>query len=206
MPLPAIRDVLLDRDGTIIEERHYLCDPAGVALVPGGGEALGRLVRAGKRLFCVTNQSGIGRGYYTQAHFQAVQKRLEDLLVPFGAKFTETAFCPHAPNDNCACRKPATGLFEALSARHGLDPAATVMIGDAASDIAFGLAFGAAVTILVMTGHGRRDAEKLQLPHLSGDIWVLAERQPAWPHVLARDLPAAVAFLLEAETAGTPRP
>jgi len=89
---PRIRNVLLDRDGTIIEERNYLSDPAGVALIPGAGEALGRLTRAGIRLYCVTNQSGIGRGYYTAAEFEAVQQRLLSLLPPYGAAILDTGF------------------------------------------------------------------------------------------------------------------
>lgn len=197
METPTIRDVLLDRDGTIIEERHYLSDPAGVSLVPGGGNALARLTRAGLRLFCVTNQSGIGRGYYTQADFQAVQDRLQQLLAPFGAPLVATAFCPHAPTEGCSCRKPATGMFETLSDRHAIDPAATALIGDAASDIAFGLAFGAPLTILVLTGHGARAAGELGLPELTGDTRVLTDRNPGWPHVLARDLPAAATYILE---------
>ena len=197
MPPPAIHNVLLDRDGTIIEEGRYPADPEGVVLVPGGGESLGCLARAGLRLFCVTNQSGIGRGYYAEADFRAVQDRLERLLLPFGAVLVETAFCPHAPGDNCTCRKPATGLFDALDARHGLDPAATAVVGDAASDIAFGLACGAALTILVMTGHGAHSVAELGLPQLVGDVLELACRKPGWPHVLARDLPAAAAYILD---------
>lgn len=192
-----IRDVLLDRDGTIIEERHYLSDPDGVALVPGGGEALARLTRAGARLFCVTNQSGIGRGYYEKKDFDAVQARLLALLEPYGAVLTDTALCPHAPADACACRKPALGMFTALARRHRLHPAATAVIGDAASDIAFGLAFGSPLTILVTTGHGARHAGDLGLPGLDGrDVLVLSDRRSGWPHVLARDLPAAADFLL----------
>ena len=204
MATPTICNVLLDRDGTIIEERHYLSEPDGVTLVAGGGEALGNLTRAGKRLFCVTNQSGIGRGYYGVADFQAVQERLLALLAPHGATLIETAFCPHAPDDACACRKPATGMFEALASGHALDPAVTAVIGDAASDIAFGLAFGAAMTILVLTGHGARYARELGLPQLVGDALTLTDRKPGWPHVLARDLPAAAACILDRDKASAP--
>jgi len=194
---PHIQNVLLDRDGTVIEERHYLCDPDGVALVAGGGAALGRLTRAGMHLFLVTNQSGIGRGYYGRAEFDAVQRRLLSLLPPFGAQVTDTVLCPHAPGDACACRKPATGLFDALVARYGLVAAQTAVIGDAASDIAFGLAFGSPLTILVHTGHGAGHAATLGLPELSAPCLVLTKRRPGWPHILARDLPAAADFLLD---------
>ena len=199
---PRIRDILLDRDGTVIEERHYLRDPDGVALVAGGGEALGRLTRAGARLFLVTNQSGIGRGYYGRAEFEAVQRRLLSLLPPFGARVTDTVYCPHAPDDACACRKPATGLFDALAARYGLIPAQTAVIGDAASDIAFGLALGSPLTILVHTGHGARHAATLALPELASPCQVLTDRRADWPHVQARDLPAAADFLHDGRLPG----
>lgn len=194
--LPSIRHILLDRDGTVIVDRHYLAHPDGVELLPGAGVALGRLVRAGATLFLVTNQSGIGRGYFGQADFQAVQARLQDLLVPFGASIAETVHCPHAPDAGCSCRKPATGLFAGLAATHGLDPAATVVIGDKISDIAFGLALGAPLTILVTTGHGQDAAKALGLPPLSGPWLELGHRQPGWPHLLARDLSAAADYLL----------
>ncbi|MFQ9866240.1 MAG: HAD-IIIA family hydrolase [Bilophila wadsworthia] len=76
--------VLLDRDGTLIEDKHYLSEPSGVALLPGVGPALSRLVQAGHRLFLVSNQSGVGRGYFTEQAVVACQKRLEELLEPYG--------------------------------------------------------------------------------------------------------------------------
>ncbi|MHC1788439.1 D-glycero-alpha-D-manno-heptose-1,7-bisphosphate 7-phosphatase [Solidesulfovibrio sp.] len=192
----SIRHILLDRDGTVIVERHYLAHPGGVELLPGAGEALDRLARAGADLHLVTNQSGIGRGYYGEVDYKAVQARLLELLVPFGAPIRATVHCPHAPDAGCDCRKPATGLFERLAAVHGLDAAATAVIGDKASDIAFGLALGAPLTILVTTGHGEQAVAALGLPVLTGPWRELTDRKPGWPHVLARDLPAAADYLL----------
>lgn len=203
---PTLRHILLDRDGTVIVDRHYLARPDGVELLPGAGEALARLHRAGADLHLVTNQSGIGRGYYGEAEFQAVQARLRELLAPYGAPIRSTAHCPHGPEAGCDCRKPATGLFAQLAATQGLDPAATVVIGDKASDIAFGLAIGSPLTILVATGHGQRAAQALGLPELSGPWLELADRQPDWPHVLARDLPAAADYLLAGRIAPNPAP
>jgi D-glycero-D-manno-heptose 1,7-bisphosphate phosphatase len=198
MPRPSIRNLLLDRDGTIIKERHYLHDPAGVSLIPGTGPALARLGAAGKHLFIVTNQSGIGRGYYAMADFEAVQCRLLELLAGHDVRIADTVCCPHTPDTGCSCRKPAIGLFTALRERHGLLAAATAVMGDAASDIAFGLALGSPLTILVLTGHGMKTAVSLGLPPLSGPVMELAGRLPNWPHVLARDLPAAADWLLGA--------
>ncbi|GFK92406.1 D-glycero-beta-D-manno-heptose-1,7-bisphosphate 7-phosphatase [Fundidesulfovibrio magnetotacticus] len=192
----TIRNALIDRDGTIIVEKHYLHDPAQVVLVPGAGEALAALQEAGVRLFVVTNQSGIGRGYYREEDFQAVQRRLEELLAPHGVRLRDTAFCPHAPDARCACRKPEPGLWTALRDAHALDPAETAMIGDNASDVAFGRSCGFAESVLVLTGHGRRFAARLGLPEQVADWTRLVAPDPAQPTLLARDLPGAVRALL----------
>lgn len=110
--------VLLDRDGTLIEDKHYLSEPSGVALLPGVGPALSRLVQAGHRLFLVSNQSGVGRGYFTEQAVVACQKRLEELLEPYGVAFTDAVWCPHAPEESCFCRKPLPGMLDELRARH----------------------------------------------------------------------------------------
>ncbi|MCH5278086.1 MAG: HAD family hydrolase [Desulfovibrionaceae bacterium] len=163
--LPAPPQALfLDRDGTIIEDRHYLRDPGGVVLLPGAGEALGRLARAGVRLFLVTNQSGIGRGYFSEADFRACQSRLEELLRPWGASFAAVYMCPHGPEDHCACRKPRTGMWERARGAWNLDPARCVMVGDKPDDLLFGINAGMAAAFLARTGHGSRAAENLGLP------------------------------------------
>ena len=90
--MPVSCAVLLDRDGTLIEDKHYLSEPSGVVLLPGVGPALARLVRAGHRLFLVSNQSGVGRGYFTEQAVAACQRRLEELLGPYGVVFTETSW------------------------------------------------------------------------------------------------------------------
>lgn len=191
--LPA--NVLLDRDGTVIEERHYLCDPKQVRLIAGAGQALSALVTAGCRLFLVTNQSGLGRGYYNHTQYQAVQDRLTEELCPFHAAFTATVMCPHAPGDHCACRKPRTGLWEELRRDHALSPDQTIMIGDKIADVGFAKACGLAASVLVLTGHGRKAAADLNLPALSGD-WLELTPSTAGPDVLARDLASAVRWIL----------
>ncbi len=195
--MPRLKNVFLDRDGTVIVEKHYLCDPDQVELVPGAGEALAALAARGLGLFLATNQSGVGRGYYGLEDFHAVQARLSSLLAPFGVAFTGVSFCPHAPDEHCSCRKPAPGQFETQAALHGLDPAETVMVGDNVSDIGFGLNLGFAAAILVLTGHGREAAAKFGLPAPDAPWRRVADRRPDQPHVLARDLPAAVAHILK---------
>jgi D-glycero-D-manno-heptose 1,7-bisphosphate phosphatase len=192
----ALRNALIDRDGTIIVEKHYLHDPEQVELVPGAIDALTRLKQAGVRLFVVTNQSGIGRGIYAEEDFLAVQDRLAKLLAPYGVFFDDVSFCPHTPEECCTCRKPQAGMWEDLCAQHSLNPSETVMIGDNASDVAFGLGCGLAESILVLSGHGARFAKELGMPDLREGWMRIDAPAPGQPTVLARDLAAAAAFVL----------
>ncbi|HEX7239268.1 MAG TPA: HAD-IIIA family hydrolase, partial [Longimicrobiaceae bacterium] len=109
MPSSPLRPaVFLDRDGTVIHDAHYLADPEGVRLLPGAAEAVARLNRAGVPVVLVTNQSGIGRGLFSEADFRAVQDRVEALLAAGGARIDAVYHCPHAPDADppCDCRKP----------------------------------------------------------------------------------------------------
>ena len=154
----TISAVLFDRDGTLIEDRHYLSDPDGVELIPGTGEALAVLRRRGIQTFVVSNQSGIGRGYFPESSWHACEKRLAELLSFFGAGLDDERFCPHAPEEGCRCRKPETGMWESLRASHGLEAARSVMVGDKAEDLLFGANAGLAAAVLVLTGKGERSA------------------------------------------------
>ncbi len=194
-----IQNILLDRDGTVIEERHYLADPDGVQLIPGAGQALRALMDSGRRLFLVTNQSGIGRGYFSLAQYEAVQGRLLQLLSKEGVVVTATVMCPHGPDDGCVCRKPLPGLWEELLATHGLDPARTIMIGDKTADIRFAQSAGLAAAALVLTGHGRQTAiyQNLDLPDTRTKAVALHPlTNPDHPDILAPDLGAVADLLL----------
>lgn len=149
------RFVLLDRDGTVIEERHYLSDPDEVALIPGAAAGLRALREQGLGLVLVTNQSGIGRGYFDRARLAEIHERLIALLAAEDLAFDGIYFCPHTPDDGCACRKPRTGLIEQAAREHGFEPAESFVVGDLPSDVALGRAIGA-TTLLVRTGHGAR--------------------------------------------------
>lgn len=150
--------VLLDRDGTLIEDRHYLADPQGVTLLPGVGEGLALLQQEGWKLFVVSNQSGVGRGFFLESAVQACQARLDALLLSFGVRLTDAVWCPHAPEDACSCRKPQPGLWRLLEKKHGLLAAKSVMVGDKLLDMAFAANSGLALGILTLTGKGRREA------------------------------------------------
>lgn len=152
-PGAARAAVFLDRDGTVIHDRHYLGDPEGVELLPGAGAAIARLNRAGVPVFLVTNQSGIGRGRFTEAEFHAVQRRLAEVLAGHGARLDGVYHCPHAPGVGppCACRKPEPGLFLQAAREHGLDLARSFFVGDRARDLAPATRFGG-VPVLVRAG------------------------------------------------------
>ena len=153
---PARRFVLLDRDGTLIVDRHYLSDPAGVELLPGAAAGLKALQRLGLGLVVLSNQSGLGRGYFREADLWAVHERLRQLLAAEGIKLDGSYYCPHRPEDACVCRKPGADLVEQAAAQHGFEPGQCFVIGDKQSDIGLGLAVGA-TAILVRTGQGRQE-------------------------------------------------
>lgn len=140
-PRPA---VFLDRDGTLIHDRHYLSDPAGVELLPGAGEAVARLNRAGRLVVLVTNQSGIGRGWFSEDDYQAVHRRLRERLADHGARLDADYHCPLSPDapDPGAMRKPGAGMFLRAAREHGLDLAASWFVGDRDRDVAPARALG----------------------------------------------------------------
>jgi HAD superfamily hydrolase (TIGR01662 family) len=181
-PVEAPRAVLLDRDATLIVDVPYNGDPARVEPMPGAEPALAALRAAGVRLAVVSNQSGVGRGLLTRGQVDAVNARVEELLGPFDA----WCVCPHAPDDGCACRKPAPGLVLAAAARLGVDPADCVVIGDIGADMGAAAAAGAR-GILVPTPLTREE-EVLAAP------------------AVADDLPTAVALALGAGPTGAAEP
>ncbi len=157
-----IRALFVDRDGTVIRERGYLADPAGVELLPGAVEGLAALERAGYRIVIVTNQSGIARGLYDLADFEAVQQRVEDLLADRGVTVLGSYHCPHHPEYTgpCACRKPAPGLYRQAAAEHGLELATSVWVGDRLRDVETAGLFGG-LAVLVRTGYGADEARRM---------------------------------------------
>jgi len=147
------RAVILARDGTVIEERHYLSDPEQVALIPRIAPALRALRQMGLRLLVVTNQSAVGRGVFDQHRLEQIHERLRQLLAAEGVSVDGIYYCPHAPEDACACRKPKPGLMERVARDHQVDPQACFVLGDKQCDLDFGRQLGA-TTFLVRTGYG----------------------------------------------------
>lgn len=184
--MEARRYVLLDRDGTIILEKEYLSDPAGVELLPGAAEGMRQMQQKGWGLVIVTNQSGIGRGYYSEKAYRRVTERLRELLAAEGVTVSGIYHCPHAPEDNCRCRKPDTGMAQLAAADLAFALGESVVIGDKPIDVELGRAIGAQMSILVRTGYGRKH-------EAAGDCT---------PDHVADDLVAAAALLPEAVCEG----
>lgn len=156
------RALFLDRDGTLIQERDYLADPDGVALLPGATEALRAFAGAGYALVIVTNQSGIARGLYTEGQFRAVQERVEQELQRAGVHIDAVFHCPHHPDYTgaCECRKPGLGMYHRAAERLGLDLAESLYVGDRLKDVLPALRLGGR-GFLVQTGYGAEESASL---------------------------------------------
>lgn len=153
--------VFVDRDGTLIREREYLSDPADVELLPGAIEALSAFAAAGYAIIVVTNQSGIGRGYYEEEAYRQVKAEVERRLAAGGVRVRGTYHCPHHPDFTgpCDCRKPASGLFRQAAREHDLDLERSIYVGDRLRDVLPAEELGG-TGILVRTGYGGEEADQ----------------------------------------------
>jgi D-glycero-D-manno-heptose 1,7-bisphosphate phosphatase len=169
------RYVILDRDGTLIRECHYLSDPDQVELLPGAAEGVRLLRRLDLGVIVVTNQSGVHRGFFDAARLEAVHERLAGLLAAEGTRLDGIYACPHRPDEACTCRKPLPGLLWRAARDHSFDPAQGFVVGDKPCDIELGRTAGAA-TILVRTGHGRATASDplLGANYIVADLYAAA--------------------------------
>ena len=156
------RAVFLDRDGTLLDCDGYLGDPAGVRLLPGAAEALGRIGRAGWLRIVVSNQSGVARNLFSEEDYRRVEAAVLAAVRSGGGDLDAVLVCHHlpgAPNPRwavaCDCRKPGPGLLLRAAAERGIDLAASVMVGDALRDLEAGRAAKVGSCVLVRTGKGR---------------------------------------------------
>ncbi len=136
------RALFLDRDGTLIIDKVYLSDPAGVELIRGAAEGLSRARSLGFKIFLLTNQSGIGRGLHSIEDTHRVNARMEELLGLPKPVFDEICIAPEAPGQPSAYRKPSPRFILEKIQQHELDPASCFMVGDAPADIGAALAAG----------------------------------------------------------------
>ena len=154
-----IKALFLDRDGTVIKEKPgvYLCDPKKVELYKNTKAAFKLFKELGYTIFIVSNQSGIGRGYFTASEVEKVHAKLLSLLKPYEVK--EIIYCPHSPSANCTCRKPAPDMGLKLIKKYNVDKEQSFVIGDKKSDSDFAKNLNMR-SILVLTANGRAEQKK----------------------------------------------
>jgi len=157
-----MRLVILDRDGVINEDSdNYIKSVDEWIPLPGSIEAIARLSKAGFQVAVATNQSGLGRGYFRMEDLDAMHNKLRRLVTEAGGAIAAIHFCPHAPEDNCNCRKPQPGLLDAISTELGnINLEGVPVVGDSLRDLQAGIARGCE-PLLVRTGKGRKSEEKL---------------------------------------------
>jgi histidinol-phosphate phosphatase family protein len=163
-PVPRPDAVLLDRDGTLVEDVPYNGDPARVQPMPGARAALDRLRAAGIPLAVISNQSGVACGLLTPDDVARVNDRIEELLGPIGPWFV----CPHSPDDGCACRKPAPGMLLRAAATLGVPAERCALVGDIGADVEAARAVGARA-VLVPTPR-TLETEILAAPEVAPDL------------------------------------
>lgn len=181
--------VVIDRDGTINEDRDdYVKSPDEWVPLPGALEAIARLNHAGWHVVLASNQSGLGRGLFDMAALNAMHVKMNQMLARQGGRIDAIFFCPHAPDEQCDCRKPLPGLFQQIAERYGIDMSEVPVVGDSPRDLLAGAAVGCEPH-LVRSGKAA-ELDDTQLAHLLAQI-------PGT--VVHADLPAFAEFLLHRE-------
>lgn len=175
--------VFLDRDGTIAEEVGYLNHISRFQLFPFAAAAIRRLNQAGVPVVVVTNQSGVGRGYYPESLVRTVNEVMMKQLAAAGAHLDGVYYCPHTSADGCACRKPKAGMVQGAAREHSLDLASSFIVGDRYRDVELAHNVGAR-GILVRTGYG------------AGELAWNSAKWPIQPDFIAENLTQATDWIL----------
>ncbi len=182
---PHRRAVFVDRDGTVNPDLRYLSDADRLEVYKGVGEATRLLHAHGYLVICVTNQSGIERGFYTVEDVERIHGRVNEILAREGGGVDAFYYCPHAPESGCRCRKPGTELFERAARSFSLDLAASAIIGDRSLDIEAGQRLGLLTILVPSPGHEAEVARQVRESGILPDRVAVSFRQAA-EHLLAR--------------------
>jgi len=175
--------VFLDRDGTIADEVGYLNHLSRFRMFPFAAAAVRRLNEAGLPVVVITNQSGVGRGYFPESLVHEVHTQMTQQLAADGARVDAVYYCPHTSADNCSCRKPKTGMLERAAREHAIDLKRSFVVGDRHGDIELARNVEAR-SILVRTGYGE------------GELAWRAAKWTSQPDFVARDLVDAADWIL----------
>lgn len=185
----AMNLIILDRDGTINEDRDDFVKSADEWVpLPGALEAIARLNQAGFQTVIATNQSGLGRGLFDMAALNAMHTKMNAALARVGGRIGAVFFCPHAPEDQCSCRKPLPGLYEQIGERYGADLRKVPVVGDSARDLEAAVAAGCPPH-LVRTGKGAAlsDAQIAVLEQQIPELEVHADLAAFAEHMIQRE-------------------
>lgn len=188
-PSPYFTAVLFDRDGTLIEDKHYLADPEGVVLLPGSKALVGHLMAEKRLQFVVSNQSGIGRGMFPSSAADACNERMVSLLGLSETPFARVLYCPHAPEEECSCRKPGIGMWKEIENAFPVSASQTLMVGDKVDDLLFAHNAKLGACALVLTGKGAKTAAQLNISLHEGEefLFVPHETRPGFPQLVAQN-------------------
>lgn len=176
--------VILDRDGVInVDSPDYIRSADEWRPIAGSIEAIVALSQAGREVIVATNQSGLGRGLFGLDELEAMHQKLRSLVEERGGRVGGIFYCPHRPEDHCACRKPATGLLDAAEREYGCSLAGSPLIGDSMKDIGLARA-KACLPVLVLTGNGAQTRD--QLGEQDTDVRVFDDLSAAADALLAQ--------------------
>ena len=167
---PIRRALFVDRDGTLNPDLHYLKDAERLELFRGVGNALSLAHDHGYLLVCITNQSGVERGFYAPADVDRLHARLNELLRPHRARIDAFYYCPHAPESHCECRKPGTLLFRRARDEWNIDFGSSAIVGDRALDIDAGRSLGLLTAFVATPGHEEDPTYRALVDGRSADI------------------------------------
>lgn len=156
--------IILDHNGVINQSSDTFIKTSDEWIpIPGSLEAIARLTHSGYRVVIATNQSGIGRGLMDMAAYNAINDKMYKAINQAGGRIDAIFFCPHTNEDKCSCRKPATGMYEEIMQRYGINLSNMPIVGDSLRDLQAAAAVGA-IPILVLTGKGQRTRAKKEIP------------------------------------------
>jgi D-glycero-D-manno-heptose 1,7-bisphosphate phosphatase len=194
-PLPLtdkrLQAIFLDRDGVINARRvTHVTRWEEFVFLPGVKAALAQLAALNLPVFVVTNQAIVNRGIVSRETIETIHERMCAEIAAAGGVVTKVAYCPHRPDEQCGCRKPAPGMPLDLASRYGLDASRCLMVGDSCSDLIAGQAAGCR-TALVLTGQGREDVIRASSLGIS-DFMVAADLAAVVQHIIRQWMPYIV--------------
>lgn len=190
-----MKTVFLDRDGVINRNppnRGYVKTWAEFAFIPNARRAIRELTESGYRIFVITNQSGIGRGLYTEETVEDIHRRMVIEITKAGGKIDDVYCCPHHPDAGCECRKPKPGMLKRAAQEHNINLSSAYLIGDFTTDISAGKRAGTSATFLVLTGLGQESYHD----YINAAYYRHQNREECRPDRIFTDLYTATRWLL----------